>query len=142
MKKFLILLTLFSLSVNFNNTIFADGVKVTATVWAINNAPLLNRIIPSYSPVVVKQNTIQSFSMFVKDKEWGPVTYTITSNSWEGAVNVTSWTLSNADRLKNWQALIYFKYLAPVWFTWSTKITVTLNDSTIVTPLDIDLYIY
>lgn len=141
MKKSLIFITLFTLFFSPKAYLFAD-VKVTATVWAIDSAPILSNITPSYSPVVVKRYTIQSFSMRVKDAEGWPVSYTITPESWKWSVNVTSWTLSNAARLQSWEATIYFKYLAPVTYTWSTKITVTLNDWTNVTPLEIDLYIY
>jgi len=141
MKKFLAFLTLITITLGLNNSTFADDVKVTATVDT-NQAPILNKIIPSYSPIVVKWNTIQSFSMLVKDVEWGPVNYMITPETWKWSVDVLTWTLSNTDRLKSWEATIYFKYLAPSGYTWYTKIIVTLNDWTSVTPLDIELYIY
>lgn len=129
MKKILTLFTLISLSFGFQNNIFADGVKVTATVWnETNNAPILSSITPAYSPVVIKWYTIQSFSMRVKDAEWWPVTYTITPESWRWSVNVTSWILSNEDRLKSWESTVYFKYLAPANFTWNTTLIITLND--------------
>ncbi|MCT4617408.1 MAG: hypothetical protein N4A38_04320 [Candidatus Gracilibacteria bacterium] len=142
MKKFLAIISCFTIIFSLNNTLFADKVNVTATVGAIDTAPLLSSITPSYSPVVVRGNTIQSFSMQIKDKEGGPISYTITPESGKGSVDITSGSLTNASRLQSGEATIYFKYLAPTSYTGSTKVTVTLNDGTNVTALDIDLYIY
>jgi hypothetical protein len=121
----------------------AEDIWVSARVSVANNKPEVVSITPSFSPVVMWQNTVQSFSIQIKDVEWDNITYTITPDY--GATSPISWTISDATKLQNAEAFIDFTYLSSneVSEIWASKITITLNDW--VNPVsiqEIDLYIF
>ena len=122
---------------------FAEDVNVSAKVVVANNRPEIISITPNFSPVVIWQNNVQSFSMRLKDIEWDNITYTITPDYW--ATSPISWVISNSTRLQNGDAFIDFTYLSSnkPWELGTSKITITLNDG--VNPItikEIDLYIF
>lgn len=121
----------------------AEDIWVSARVSVANNKPEVISITPSFSPVVMWQNTVQSFSIQIKDVEWDNITYTITPDY--GATSPISWTISDTTKLQNAEAFIDFTYLSSneVSEIWASKITITLNDW--VNPVsiqEIDLYIF
>jgi hypothetical protein len=121
----------------------AEDLEVTARVSVANNQPSVVSITPSFSPVVMGQNVVQSFSIQIKDVEWDNITYTITPDY--GATSPISWTITNSTKLQNSEAFIDFTYLSSseVSELWASKITLTLNDW--VNPVsikEIDLYIF
>lgn len=132
------IITLFLVSISF-----AEETKVTANVTVANNKPEIVSITPRFSPVVMGQNVVQSFSIQLKDIEWDNITYTITPDY--GGTSPISGTITNATKLQNAQAFINFIYLSSNEVTelWSSKITLTLNDwVNPVTIKEIDLYIF
>jgi hypothetical protein len=132
------LITLFLVSISF-----AEETWVTANVSVANNKPEIVSITPSFSPVVMWQNVVQSFSIQLKDVEWDNITYTITPDY--GANSPISGTINNATKLQNSEAFINFTYLSSneISEIGSSKITITLNDGTNpVTIQEIDLYIF
>jgi len=78
---------------------FAEEVNVSANVTAGNNKPEIVSITPKFSPVVMWQNIVQTFSIQLKDIEWDNLSYTITPEY--GATSPISWTISNITKLQN-----------------------------------------
>lgn len=122
---------------------YAEDIGVSARVSVINNKPEVVSITPSFSPVVLGQNSIQAFSIQVQDVEWDNITYTITPQY--GAATPISWTISDSIKLQNAEAFINFTYLSTSESAelWASKITLTLNDG--VNPIfiqEIDIYTF
>lgn len=125
------------------NITFAEEIWVSANVTVANNKPEVVSITPRFSPVVMWQNIVQSFSIQLKDVEWDNITYTITPDY--GATSPISGKITNATKLQNAQAFINFNYLSSseIWEQWSSQITITLNDwINPITIRKIDLYIF
>lgn len=126
-----------------SNYAFAEDINISARVWVANQNPEIISITPNFSPVVLAWNTLQSFSLQIKDNEWDQISYTITPDFWW--VNPISGTISNSTKIQNGEAYINFNYVAS-WdpaANWASKITITLNDG--VNPIiveEIDIYTY
>lgn len=122
---------------------YAEKIDVSARVSVINNKPRIVSVIPSFSPVVLGRNNIQTFSIQINDIEWDPISYTITPQY--GAVTPISWTISDSTKLQNSEAFINFTYLSTskVWELWISKITITLNDGiNSISTQEIDIYTF
>ena len=127
----------------FITTVSAEETQVSARVWVINNKPEIVSITPSFSPIVLGQNTVQSFSLQIKDLEWDNISYTITPDV--GATSPISGNITNVDRLQNSNAFINFSYLSTNKSSenGASQITVTLNDGiNDIVIKEIDLYIF
>ncbi len=134
--SFLITLLLFPIT-------FAEDIGVSAKVVVANNIPEVISISPNFSPVVIWQNNVQSFSLRLKDVEWDNITYTITPDYW--ATSPISWIITNSTKLQNGEAFIDFTYLSSNKPTevGASQITITLNDGiNPITVKEIDLYIF
>lgn len=122
---------------------YAEEINVSANVSVVNNQPEVVSVTPNFSPIVMGQNVVQSFSIQLKDVEWDNITYTITPDY--GATSPISGIISNVTKLQNSEAFINFTYLSSneVSEIGSSKITITLNDwINPVTIQEIDLYIF
>lgn len=131
----LLILTVFNAS--------ANQVDVSARVGVVNKSPSIVSIAPRYSPVVIKNNSVQLFFMQIADLDGDTVTYTVTPENW--AVAPLNGTLSNATQLQNGNWYINFIYLSSSnsAHLWTSQVTVTLNDG--VNPIvikKIDIYTF
>lgn len=113
---------------------------VSAIVGSGNTAPEILGVNPDTVPVVLKNNTIQTFSLRVRDSDSPSVSYTITSST--GATSPINGALTNTGELTTGQAYVYFTYFAPSSKAGTSNITVTLNDGTAVIVKNISTYIY
>lgn len=137
MKK---LISIILAMLSFSSSVFAEWVNVSASVWKANRPSSFIEVSPSYTPIVLATNTVQYFSITVKDLEWDDITYTITPSN--GASSTLGWTLTDWIEIQNWTAKVDFIYLAGA-STWSQTITLTLTDDWwSLSVKTIDLYIY
>ncbi|MCP4523692.1 MAG: hypothetical protein GY828_05775 [Candidatus Gracilibacteria bacterium] len=133
-----------TLGLLFGSTfVHAEDINVSARVSVANNKPELVSITPGYSPVVLGQNSVQSFSLQIRDIEGDSLSYTITPDY--GATSPISGTITDTTKLQNAEAFINFTYLSSsdISEIGASKITITLNDG--VNPVvikEIDVYIF
>jgi len=118
----------------------ATSVTISAIVGNINSAPVILNISPNWNPEALPTNTLQNFSITVKDAEKDNITYTYTAQDWN--TTPISWTILTSSYDVNNQVIINFSYLSPSVAVWTTKITLTINDWVNVIYQDINLYIY
>lgn len=116
------------------------SVMVSAIVGTGNNASEILAVNPNTVPVVLRRNTVQTFSVQVRDLDSPSVSYTVTAGT--GAVSPINGTLTNTGELTTGQAFVYFTYFAPAGKAGTSDITVTLNDGTAVNVKNISIYIY
>lgn len=122
--------------------VYAKDVFVTAKVGIQNSKPIVISVNPSNNPKLLWKNKSQSYTLYFRDDEKDPVSYSITAQSW--STNITSWNIASLDYDTASWAYISFLYFAPSLANASEKIFVTLNDGngTGVTVKQLNLNIY
>lgn len=118
-----------------------ENVNVFAVVWWWNTPPSITQTIPSFDPIVIKKDSIQNFSLVLKDTDSTTINYTITPNYW--ANFPTSWNFTDWANLSAGTARLNFTYFAPSTKQTNETITITIddNDGNIITKI-INLYVY
>ncbi|EKD65973.1 MAG: hypothetical protein ACD_49C00072G0010 [uncultured bacterium (gcode 4)] len=118
-----------------------EVVNVYAIVWNPNNQPIIMQTIPSFDPIVIKRNSIQNFSLVLKDIDSSTINYTITSL--DGSNFPINWNFTDAVNLTAWTANLNFTYFSPNYKKTDETITLTVddNDWNIITKT-INLYVY
>jgi len=135
------LLTILS-TIYYNYNAIADGVvSVYAIVWNPNATPIIMQTIPSFDPIVIKRNSIQNFSLVLKDIDSSTINYTITSLG--GSNFPINWNFTDAVSLTAGTANLNFTYFSPNYKKTDETITLTVddNDWNIITKT-INLYVY
>jgi hypothetical protein len=137
---FFLLLTTFIWYYSYNALAW-EVVNVYAIVWNPNATPVILQIIPSFDPIVIKRNSIQNFTLALKDIDSTSVNYTITSLS--GSNFPINWSFTDAVNLIAWTANLNFTYFSPNSKVTNETITVTIddNDGNIISKT-INLYVY
>jgi hypothetical protein len=131
------------LSVAFGGAFLAYSdvsVMVSAIVGTGNSASEILAVNPNTVPVVLRKNTIQTFSAQVRDLDSPSVSYTVTAGT--GSVSPINGTLTNTGELTTGQAYVYFTYFSPPGKAGSSNITLTLNDGTAVIVKNISIFVY
>lgn len=147
MKKSKILLIWFFLLLivsilYYNYDAIADEVvNVYAVVWNPNNQPIIIQTIPSFDPIVIKRNSIQNFSLVLKDIDSSTINYTITPQG--GSNFPINWSFTDAVNLTAGTANLNFTYFSPNFKKTDETIILTIddNDGNIVSKT-INLYVY
>lgn len=137
MKKYIIWCIIVALWVTL---VSAKDVLVTARVWVINSKPVVLSVNPANNPKLLWVSTAQSYTLYFRDDEKNPVTYTITPDA--GFTNISNGVVNTYDSQSG--AYINFTYFAPSTPLPNERVIVTLNDnsSTGVTVKQLNLYIY
>lgn len=130
MKKLLYVIMALTLAIS---SVSADKVGVSAVVkqpWQ-KLLPSMLWVSPSYTPVVIAQNTVQYFSINIRDADFSEadnhtIYYTITPDN--GSTSIISGELDTESDIVAWKWQIDFAYLA--WsVSGSQNITLTFTDS-------------
>lgn len=138
MKKFISFLILAFL-IFWIQYVNANKVWIYATVWWVNQAPVIESINPSSDPKIIRVLNTQDYAITISDQEMDNISFTITAD--DGFVNLSSGNISS---YTNGLWYINFTYLAPssppAWNF--SKIYVTLNDWENIVVKTLNLYIY
>lgn len=141
MKKIISILSLAAILFYYSNFAFAlNSVVVSAVVWNLNHSPVIISVVPNNNPKVLKNTSLQNFTIYFRDDEKDTVYYTITPRDWY--TNPTSWVINHSNYDSGSGAYINFSYLAPSSAVWNSSVNVIINDWPNVISKDINLYIY
>lgn len=119
----------------------AENVNVYAVVAWTWNTPIIMQTIPSFDPIVIKRNSIQNFSLVLKDADSSIINYTLTSLSWSNFP--INWSISDAVNINAGTAYLNFTYFSPNYKKTDEIILVTIQDTDWnLISKTINLYVY
>ena len=138
----IISITIFIASISLFTVLARQSIGVSAVVGNANNSPVVISTNPSSNPKLLWKSKLQNYTLYFRDNEKDPVTYTITPRA--GSSNILWGSISKVQYDSASGAYVTFTYLSPssIPSPNPTSITITFNDGFNLVTKQLNVYVF